>query len=129
MKTFRISFILALCFFAASFTYATPTYEAPNSELRKEVVKLIKTPELSKKGIAETHAFINFTINEDNEIVVLNIVSDNEYIIGYIKESLDNQKVEAKGLTAFTEYNIKFSFRSEKAWPLSCSLSGASRIL
>ena len=113
MKTFRISFVLAICFFAASFAFASPTITT-NSELRKEVVKLIKTPELGKKGIAETHAFINFTINENNEIVVLNVVSDSEYIREYIENALNKQKVGTKGLDTFTEYNIKVAFRSEK---------------
>ncbi|MCO6477106.1 MAG: hypothetical protein J5I94_10825 [Phaeodactylibacter sp.] len=115
MKTFRISFVLAFCFMATSFAFSAPADVSPNSELRKEVAKLIKAPELSKKGIAETHAFINFMVNEDNEIVVLNVVSDNDYIKEYVKESLNRKKVEADGLETFTEYNIRIAFRSEKA--------------
>ncbi|MCB0589213.1 MAG: hypothetical protein KDD06_28255 [Phaeodactylibacter sp.] len=114
MKTFRISFVLAFCFFAASFVSAAPDTAVTHSELRKEVAKLIKTPELGKKGIAETYAFIHFTVNENNEIVLLDVVSDSEYIREYITEALNKQKVDAKGLEAFTEYNIRFEFRSEK---------------
>ncbi|MCB0581181.1 MAG: hypothetical protein KDD10_17955 [Phaeodactylibacter sp.] len=114
MKTFRISFVLSFCLLAASFSFASPAEVSPNSELRKEVARLIHAPELSKKGIAETQAFINFTVNEDNQIVVLNVVSDNEYIKEYIRECLNNQKVDASGLQAFAEYNIRVAFRSEK---------------
>jgi len=115
MKTFRFSFVLALCLFAGSFAFANPAAVTPNSELRKEVVKLIKTPELSKKGIVETHAFINFTVNEDNEIIVLHVVSDSEFIREYVMQSLNKQKVGAAGLEAYAEYNIKVAFRSEKS--------------
>ncbi len=117
MKTFRISFVLAFCILATSYAFSAPVSAdvSPNSELRKEVAKLIKTPELSKKGIAETHAFINFMVNEDNEIVILNVVSDNDYIKEFVRESLNRKKVEADGLETFTEYNIKIAFRSEKA--------------
>ena len=115
MKTFRISIVLALCFFATSFAFASPTAINPNSELRKEVAKLIKTPELSKKGIAETQAVITFTVNENKEIVVLKVVCESEYITEYIQQSLNKQKVDADGLEAFTEYNLRVAFRSEKA--------------
>ena len=114
MKTFRISIVLALCFFATSFAFASPAAVTPTSELRKEVAKLIKTPELSKKGISETQAFINFTVNENHEIVVLKVICDNDFIKEYIKQSLNAQKVDAEGLEAFTEYNIRVAFRSEK---------------
>ena len=114
MKTFRFSFVLALCFFAGNFAFANLAVVTPNSELRKEVVKLIKTPELSKKGIVETHAFINFTVNEDNEIIVLHVVSDSEFIREYVMQSLNKRKINAAGLEAHTEYNIKVAFRSEK---------------
>ena len=115
MKTFRISFVLSFCFLAASFAFAAPVDAKPNSELRKEVAKLIKAPELSKKGISESYAFINFMVNENKEIVVLNVVSDSDYIKEHIKKSLEHQRVDAKGLDAFTEYNIKIAFRSEKS--------------
>ena len=114
MKTFRISIVLAFCLLATRFAFAAPAEVSPNSELRKEVARLIHAPELSKKGIAETYAFIHFTVNEDNEIVVLDVVSDSEYIREYIKQSLNNQKVGAEGLEAFTEYNMRVAFRSEK---------------
>lgn len=114
MKTFRISFVLALCFLAGGFAFADPAGFTPNSELRKEVAKLIKAPELSKQGIAETYAFIHFTVNENHEIIVLDVVSDSEYIKAYIGQSLNRQKVEAPGLQPYAGYNIKVAFRSEK---------------
>ncbi len=116
MKTFRFSFVLVCCLFASSFAFAADSGGLnPQTQLRKEVAKLIHTPELSKNGIAETQAFINFTINEDNEIVVLNVIADNEYIKDYVTRSLNKRKINADGLEAFTEYNIKVAFRSEKA--------------
>ena len=115
MKIFRISFVLSFCLLAASVAFAAPVDSKPNSELRKEVAKLIKTPELGKKGIAETYVFIHFMVNENKEIVVLNVVSDSDYIREHVRKSLENQKVDAQGLDAFTEYNVKISFRSEKA--------------
>jgi len=117
MKNFRFSFVLAVCFLISSSAFSAPfgVDGSPNSELRKEVVKLIQAPELSKEGIAETFAFINFTVNERNEIVVLNVVSDSDYIREYIKQRLNKQKVDATGLEAFTEYNVKVAFRSEMA--------------
>ncbi|MCB0553076.1 MAG: hypothetical protein KDD02_05945 [Phaeodactylibacter sp.] len=115
MKTFRLSFLLMLCLLAGSATFANNPILDNKGELRKAVAKMIQAPELSKFGITETQAFVHFTLNEDNEIIVLEVVADNEYIREYITESLDHRKVNAPGVEAFTEYNIKVSFRTEKA--------------
>ena len=118
MKTFRYCFVLFACLLASTFTFATAD-DLPgatvNSELRKEVAKLVEAPALSKNGVAEAMAFINFTVNENYEIVVLNVVSEHEFIKEYITKSLNRQQVKIEGLQPYTEYNIKFEFRSEKA--------------
>ena len=62
-----------------------------------------------------TQAVITFTVNENKEIVVLKVVCESEYITEYIQQSLNKQKVDADGLEAFTEYNLRVAFRSEKA--------------
>lgn len=117
MKSFRFSSLLVLCLLAGQFAFANRVVEA-NSELRKAVAKMIEAPQLSRFGIAEAQVYVHFMVNENNEIVVLDVLTDNEYLKEFVANSLNKHKVNAQGVEPLTKYSLKVAFRSEKAGSL-----------
>lgn len=87
---------------------------SPGKSLRKELVKMMDSPELSKNGIKDAEAEVRFLINEYNEVLVLSVKTDNPYLESFIKNRLDGQKVNTAEVDVFTKYNLKVSFASER---------------
>ena len=112
MKTFQILVALSLTLFVCTSSFANVNALSPTSQLKKEVTKLVQNPELSKNGIKEADVKITFMINRVNEIVVLKVDTQNPYLETFIKEKLDNQKLDIDVPTD-TNFNITFSFNSE----------------
>jgi len=114
MKSFSICLFLAfsLCFSFQSF--ATTPDDSDSRQLRRQVSRMIEAPELDHLGLSETYVFVNFEINENNEIVVLEVVADDERLSRHVFENLNNRKVNTRGLTAEDTYNLKIAFRTEK---------------
>lgn len=87
---------------------------SPGKSLRKELVKMMDRPELNKNGIKDAEAEVRFLVNEYNEVQVLSVTTDNPYLEAFIKNRLNGQKVNTAEVSAFTKYNLKISFASEK---------------
>jgi hypothetical protein len=114
MKAFRFSLIIALCLFVGTQSFATSIIDS-NKDLRREVSKMIDTPDLEAYGLTETMVFVNFTINENNEIIVLDVVSENDDIRETVFNSLNLRKVNTSGLEPEVNYTVKVAFRAEQA--------------
>ncbi|MCG8330312.1 MAG: hypothetical protein MI974_21620 [Chitinophagales bacterium] len=114
MKTIRISLFVALCLFIGTQSFAN-TIDENTRTLRKEVARMIDAPDMESYGVSETYVFVNFTISENNEIVVLEVVADNEDLSQFVFQSLNNRKLKAstEDMQAGTEYNLKIAFRAE----------------
>jgi len=112
MKTAKISLALAFCLLCSAISFATPSDARKNQKLRKEVAKLIEAPKMQELGITTTHAFVNFSINEANEIVVLNVVAETEQIEQYVRKELNERKIRSVELEAGIEYNLRVTFLS-----------------
>ncbi len=65
------------------------------SQLRNEVAALLKSPEI-KVERGEITADIEFTLNNNGEIVVLTVDSDKDPVINYIKSRLNYKKVRTE---------------------------------
>lgn len=114
MKPFSICLFLAfsLCFSFQSFANTPDNLDS--RQLRRQVSRMIEAPELDELGISETYVFVNFEINENNEIVVLEVLADDERLSRHVFENLNKRKVNARGLEIEDTYNIKIAFRKEK---------------
>lgn len=117
MKTFRIvlSAILLTAFATASFA-SNPDSASAAKELRREISRMIESPDLNQLGVEETFVFINFKVNENNEIIVLNVLGMTDEICELVKESIDHHKVAGLGLKADQEYNLRVNFVAEGAY-------------
>ena len=116
MKTIQISLraIALICFIStATLLQAASPNVATNQMIRKEVTKMVQNPQLIKNGIQAGEVIINFTINDANELVLLDVASRHPYLEKFVKEKLDRQKVGIENLSTGEEYNIKISFQAE----------------
>ena len=108
-----MSFALFAAFSTAVFAHTGTHGTADTKEVRKEVIRLIQTPELAKNGIKSADVFLQFTLEDDGTINVLNVKTDNEYLKNFITQQLDEQQLDIKSTSATTDYNIKIAFQSE----------------
>lgn len=75
-------------------------------QLRDEVALLLKSPEI-KVERKDLTADIQFTLNKNGEIVVLNVDSKKEFVIDYVKARLNYKKViEEKIINVNRIYNV-----------------------
>ena len=112
MKTFQILVALSFVLFVSTSTFANETALRPDSQLKKEVARLVQNPELNKNGIKEAEVQITFMVNKANEIVVLKVDTPDQYLKTFIKQKLDNQRIDLD-VPVDTSFNITFSFHSE----------------
>ncbi len=58
-----------------------------------EISKLLEDPGFLLE--TETTAYVTFTVNKENEIVVLSVKSENETVVRFIKQRLNYKKLES----------------------------------
>ncbi len=116
MKTVKSASLL-LAIFAFAMT-ATPSFadngDEPKqiTELRNQVKKLVKSPQLEAYGIdSDTKVHIRFMLNNDNEIVVLSTDTDNAYLDSFIKDRLNYKMVKIAPLKD-KYYNVSIVFKN-----------------
>ena len=116
MKTFRIVFsaLLLTAFATASFA-STPDSVTARKDLRREISRMLDAPDLDQLGLEETFVFINFKVDENNEIIVLNVLGVTDEICEQVKESINHRKVDGLGLDSNQEYNLRVNFVAESA--------------
>ncbi len=92
----KISVFLLATVFAVGSVLANETEPKTinNAAISAEMTKLLKDPDF--KVDQDVRTLVKFTLNDDNEIVVLSIDSKDEQIRGYIKASLNYKKLATK---------------------------------
>ena len=63
--------------------------------MRNQIVKLLNTPNFTINNDIEVN--ITFTFSSEGEIVILSVDSKNQDILKYIRENLNNKKIENPG--------------------------------
>lgn len=101
MKTIKnLVLVLAITFSSVLSASTNPTNEEP-SVLSTEIAALLDSPNF--RIADEILAKVTFVLNQKNEIVVLNVDTDNSQLEGYIKSRLNYNKLPAqmadKGVT------------------------------
>ena len=109
MKNLKIlTAVVALAFLSLSFSNTTETKD----ELHQQIVELIGD---SSKSLAHMNlkAEITITLNENSEIVVMSVKSDNSILDGFIKSKLNYKKVKVKVLNPGELYRVPLTIKSE----------------
>ena len=103
MRITKLFFTLA--FLSITFLTNAASITEPQSEkaLAKEIKQLLVSSEIAK--LTDESFAINFMVNNQNEIVVTSTSSN--VADSYVKNLLNYQKIDTKGLEVFKVYTLK----------------------
>ncbi len=92
MKNLKLLF-LAIGLFTINISAANLNPIKPTDELRIEIVELIGTNYMNEMQADELGAEVLFTVNNNREIIILSVDSDDHLIESYLKRKLNYKKV------------------------------------
>lgn len=93
MKSFKL-FLLVCAFFALNATSAFANPIKPTDQLRDQIVDIIGFGILDDFEKSEYSAEVLFTVNSDQELIVLSVTSESEDAEEYLRKRLNYKKVE-----------------------------------
>ena len=112
MKALKISFLI-LALAILSIPQAMATGDDTNAQLKKKLVKMIQTVDLSGMETDEAEAMVEFVVNNDSEIVVMSVDTDSDFAEHLIKSKINYHTVNVDGVKRHTTYRIKVRFIKE----------------
>ena len=92
MKNVKL-FILALGLFTLNLSAANLNPINPTDDLRIEMVDLIGSNFMDEMMDGAYEANVMFTVNNNKEIIILSVESDNAQLVTYLKRKLNYKKV------------------------------------
>ena len=115
MKTSKLLFVALLCAFFASFnTYANTAAITPAdnpTEIRQEIMDLVKSIDISDIKENYERTYIQFIVNSKNEIVVVNVSSSD--FEARIKSKLNYKKLKTKDVKQNEIYTVPVVFKKQ----------------
>ena len=104
MRKFSL-FLVAVCMLAASSLYANnETLKDPKKELSQQIDALLD--KYAFEVTEDITAVVKFTLNADQEIVVLNVETSDASLEAYVKGRLNYQKVELENFKEGRTYTV-----------------------
>ncbi len=91
MKNLKIYLVAMLLTFGISASATTPTSGKDDKDVTTQIAELLKNPEI--KVEKEIMAKVTFIVNDNNELVVINVDTQNENVDAFIKSRLNYKKV------------------------------------
>jgi hypothetical protein len=113
MKTIKKSFfaLITFAFLSTSLMANTgPDKSNEKSELRAEVVKYLKHTAIAENDVEAT---LSFTINDNNEIVVLSVKTSDERLEESIKDRLNYKHIKTDVKKSNQTYHIDLTFHKD----------------
>lgn len=105
------SIFVALALLATSTVFAANNPTADRNDTNSEITKLLKNPDFIVDH--EMQANVLFTVNDDNEIVVLSVETQDSEIENYVKQRLNLRKLDSK-IEHGKQYIVPVRIKSEK---------------
>ncbi len=95
MKLVKSIFAALVLLFATSMTAAIEPVDDlnVNAQASEEIAKMLKSPAFEIKE--DISAFASLLVNEDGELVVLCVKTDNEQVEKFVKSRLNYHKIES----------------------------------
>ena len=112
----KISLVLAACMLIATGNLFAndPAPNDPTESLKLEIESLLGSNNFKvKKDIT---AKVEFTLNQDQEIVVLEIDSKDALVKRYLKSRLDNRKVNLENIKEGEKFVVPVRLIAAKWW-------------
>lgn len=106
MKTMKFLFLaLAIGFSSlASANNGDPRKPEEPQSMAEELQSMLKDPDMLI--YKDLKADVAFTVNKDNEVVILSVDSDNEYVKDFVMKRLNYKKLQSKVDPGLVEYNL-----------------------
>ena len=109
MKKSKLFFAALLCaFFASATTYAATPDNDPN-EIRMEIMKLVKQIDVSDINTDYERTYVQFMVNSNNQIVVVNVSSKD--LDKRIKSKLNYKKLKTEDVQQNEVYTVPVVFK------------------
>jgi len=114
MKTIKIALLVFATAFTSTLTASNdpvktkPVSKIESAEVAKEIGRLLDSPSFVIEK--ELKAFVTFTLNQNNEIVVLTVKTEDETVENYIKSRLNYTKLDLK-LNLNKKYGVPVRIR------------------
>jgi hypothetical protein len=84
--------------------------DKPEKTLRTEILNLVQDPQL-ENGYEET-VYVQFMVNKNNEVVVLNVETDDNYLNSFVKNRMNYKTINAQNIEHNELYNIEITFKA-----------------
>jgi spermidine/putrescine-binding protein len=111
MRKSKLFFAALLCAFFASVTTYANTPDTDPTEMRQEIMKLVKQIDVSDIDSKYERTYIKFMVNSENEIVVVNVSSSE--LDSRIKAKLNYKKLTTLDVTHNEIYTIPVVFKMQ----------------
>jgi hypothetical protein len=82
-----------------------------NDQVRSQFLKKLDIPSDDILNFDEEEAYVHFTVNSMNEIVILTTGTSNPQLDAFIKRSLNYERINAKNILLEKDYFIRVKFR------------------
>ncbi len=103
-------FVFAFVLFASSLQASAPV-KVDDNPLKTQITKLVQNPDLISHGIESAAAKVKFTVSVNQEISVVSVDTNNEYIENFVKQRLNNKHINVQGLRNDVVYTINLNFQ------------------
>lgn len=106
MKKISLILVAAMLLSVGSAFSNTEIGNHPSKTLSEQIDKLLSSNEFNIKDGYEISAVVYFTINTENEIVVLTVATNDEALETYLKRRLNYTKVDIE-----TSYKVGVTYK------------------
>ncbi|GAA3519537.1 hypothetical protein GCM10022393_37190 [Aquimarina addita] len=113
MKKLTVVFTIVILATSSLFANGKNPKNSTYEKLRNEIAVLLDNPLITIET-PSTEAFIEFTLNNKNEIVILTVDSEKEGIEAYVKSRLNYKKVNLTGNSTYKK-NFRISLKILRA--------------
>ena len=113
MKKFSVLSVAAALLFSANAMATEGKSKAePQTKICAQIGDLLKDNSFDLDESEELTAYVRFTVNSDNEIVVLSVRTDDNRVEKFVKARLNYHSIAGTGLTSGDTYEVPIRFTS-----------------
>ena len=111
MKNVSVILVAVVLLFGTSISTAAVEIEKEKKTPSQEITNLLKDPNFLVEN--DVDAYVTFVVNEENEMVILMVETEDSTIDSYIKSRLNYEKLESI-LVEGKEYRVPVRLLSEE---------------
>lgn len=103
----KLSFFIVLVVLSFNVSFANNPITDPTSQVVLEIKKLLESPKFNfENQDQEAKAMVTFTLNNKNEIVIIDVESENIHIGFFVKERLNYHRLNNQSLLKGKVYKM-----------------------